>query len=111
MSELSALQRRFARMVGELIGEIYRRGYECSLGEAWRPVETAELYAEQGRGIASSLHTSRLAIDLILWHDDNVTFAPQDYRPIGEWWEDHGGAWGGRFNDYGHFSLAYGGRK
>lgn len=110
-------QAAFSVLVAKLIIEATRRGYTVTLGEAWRPPETAALYAKQGKGIAHSLHTDRLAIDLNLFRD-GVYFGRSDsYQPLGEWWEaqstaDLPCAWGGRFTkpDGNHFSIRHDGR-
>lgn len=104
-------QQRFAVMVGKLLMQADAMGYGVTLGEAYRPPELAALYARQGRGIANSLHTQRLAVDLHLFRDGKFLSTTEAHAPLGEWWESIGGAWGGRFNDGGHYSLTYGGRK
>ena len=104
-------QQRFALMVGKLLIQADAMGYGVTLGEAHRPPELAALYARQGRGIANSLHTQRLAIDLNLFKDGKFLTTTEAHAPLGEWWESIGGSWGGRFKDGTHYSLAYGGRK
>lgn len=99
----------FAVMVADLISFVHARRYLVSLGEAWRPPETARLYAERGIGIENSLHRQKLAIDLNIFHQDGSALTVEEYLPIGEFWEARGGAWGGRFQDYGHFSLEHDG--
>lgn len=103
----------FAVQVARLIRAAIRMGFDVTLAEAYRPRETAELYAAQGRGIANSLHTSRLAIDLNLFRDGKYLTKTDDYRRLGEWWEQQHplARWGGRFNDGNHFSFEHGGRK
>jgi hypothetical protein len=108
---LSEKQQRFAVMVAQLILKAVEMGYQVTLGEAERPKATAELYAAQGKGIANSLHTIRLAIDLNLFRDGTYLSTTDDHRPLGEWWESIGGSWGGRFNDGNHYSLAHDGRR
>ena len=108
---LGQKQRKFTRMVADLIIWAYDMGYEISLGEAWRPPETAELYAARGRGIANSLHTQKLAIDLNLFKDGKYLTKTEDHRPLGEFWESIGGTWGGHFNDGNHYSLEHNGVK
>lgn len=86
-------------------------------GEAHRPADVAALYAKQGRGIATSLHTQRLARDKMLILNGKYTPRAEDYEYAGLVWEAIGKpfgvetAWGGRFNDANHFSCAWGGRK
>lgn len=115
---LSSKQREFARLVGRLLRAIDSLGYEVTLGEAYRPPETAALYAKEGRGIARSLHTARLAIDLNLWRNNQYLTDPKEYLPAGELWESYSTpdihcCWGGRFQiaDAVHFSIAHGDLK
>lgn len=105
-------QSRFARLVGLLIEWTYLHGYEITFGEAFRTPEQARLNAATGKGIANSLHTQRLAIDLMLFRDGVYLTDSDDYRPLGEYWESLDGdcRWGGRFGDGNHFSLTYAGR-
>ena len=104
-------QRKFTRMVALLIQYAYERGYELTFGEAWRTPEQARRNAEAGTGIANSLHCDRLAVDFNLFKDGEYLTQTEDHRELGEFWESIGGAWGGRFNDGNHYSLAYRGRK
>jgi hypothetical protein len=108
---LGEKQRKFTLLAANLIQEAYRLGYQVTFGEAYRPPEVAERYAIEGRGIANSLHTSRLAIDLNLFRDGKYLTISNDYLPLGEFWETLGGSWGGRFSkpDGNHFSLEHNG--
>lgn len=108
---LGQKQRRFVLMVAGLIEYAYSLGYEMSFGEAYRTPEQAALNAKAGKGIANSLHTQRLAIDLNLFLDGQWLDKTADHEPLGIWWESIGGAWGGRFKDGNHYSLEHGGRK
>ena len=101
-------QSRFALLVAALINQAHVMGYEVTLGEAYRSGEEAARL-----GFKNSLHRSRLAIDLCLFRDGIFLTDSRDYQPLGEWWEQQGGSWGGRFSDPdgNHFSLAYEGRK
>jgi hypothetical protein len=116
MSSLRELQSIFAQLAANLIQQAEKFGYDVTLGEAWRSPETAKLYAEEGKGIANSLHIERLAIDLNLFKNGSYLTDTKDYELLGEWWEgqttdDYTCAWGGRFNDMDHFSIEYGGYK
>lgn len=109
-------QSQFAYMIGKLIMEAYLRGWELTLDEFYRPPETAELYAKQGRGSAKSLHTMKLAADINLFIGAKLQTSFAAYEPLGIFWESLGGSWGGRFTgkvarDLRHFSLAHGGMK
>lgn len=110
---LGEKQRLFSRLVAKLILQAYEMGYEVTLGEAWRSKETAEHYAKIGRGIKTSLHRDRLAIDLNLFKDGRFLMQTESHRPLGEWWEDQHELcrWGGRFSDGNHYSMEHGGRK
>ncbi len=105
---LHALQARFAGMVAHLILEAQRRGYEVTLGDAYRDPRVPY-------GHPTSLHKQRLAIDLNLFTGGVYLRTSEDHQPLGEWWEAQGGTWGGRFDapnqDGNHYSLAYNGMK
>lgn len=104
-------QSLFVQMVGKLIQWAYANGYELTFGEALRTQEQANSNAASGKGIANSLHLIKLAIDLNLFINGEYKEDTASYRPLGEYWESIGGAWGGRFNDGNHFSLEHQGRK
>ncbi len=109
MSELVKEQQKFSLMLGLLLVHIAREtDYRVTLGESWRTPEQAAANAAKGIGIKNSLHCERLAQDLNFFRDDKLVPPPEE---VGAWWEEQGGAWGGRFGDPPHFSLAYGGRK
>lgn len=108
---LGQKQRLFTRMVAQLIAFAYEQGFELTFGEAYRTPEQAALNAKSGKGIAKSLHTDRLAIDLNLFINGEYQQTSEAYTPLGEFWESIGGSWGGRFSDGNHFSLSHGGRK
>lgn len=111
---LSQHQRKFARLLPYLIDYIYTSGYEVTIGEVFRPPETAALYAKQGRGSARSLHTLKLAVDLNLFFNGRYLQSWRDHEPFGLFWEDLDKEcrWGGRFKsrDGNHYSLAWKGR-
>ena len=122
MSALGDKQRLFAKMMGEFLVWCYANDYEVTFGEATRPPELAALYASQGRGIANSLHTKRLALDINLFLDsslesDEDIYQPDSeaYRPLGEKWKSMHplNRWGGDFSrpDGNHFSMEHEGVK
>lgn len=105
---LGQKQRLFAKLLAELILHVYSKGYEVSLGEAWRsPEEAARL------GFPNSNHTRRLAVDLNLFRDGRYLHRTEDWQEFGEWWEGRHPLcrWGGRFRDGNHFSLEHEGVK
>src|SRR5574337_194561 len=114
MSDLLKAQTNFAYMVGQFLIWIFENHeVTVTFGEAYRTPEQAALNAAKGTGIAQSLHTSRLAIDLNLYIDGVYQTNTAAYEPLGVYWESIGGSWGGRFSkpDGNHFSLAYGGHR
>lgn len=116
MSEtLGQKQRRFTHLVSDLIAYAYASGYELTFGDAYRSPEQAQANAAAGKGIANSLHTQRLAIDLNLFVNGEYKTASEAYRQLGVYWESLGSdcCWGGRFSkpDGNHFSISHEGRK
>jgi len=107
----------FTRLLPRLIDRAHYLGFGATLGELYRPDETVELYALQGRGSLGSLHPLRLAVDLHLFrHEmDRMIYLTktEHHRPLGEWWErlDPRCRWGGRFGDGNHYSLEWEGRR
>lgn len=111
MESLGQKQRRFTKMVGQLILYAYSKGYELSFDECFRTPEQAALNAKNKKGIKNSLHTQRLAVDLNLFKNGVYLDKTEDHRPLGLYWESIGGTWGGRFNDGNHYSLEHNGVK
>ncbi len=111
---LSKEQRKFTKLVGQLINHAYVMGYELTLGDAYRdPRVHGEVGEKKSYSSGNSLHKSRLAIDFNLFVDNEYISNGNHpaYKELGEYWELIGGTWGGRFNDANHFSLEYQGRK
>ncbi len=107
MGTLRESQTRFAYKLGEFLLWCKEKGHEVTLGEAYRPRETAELYSKQGRGSRLSKHTQRLAIDLNYFVDGVYQKDTNAYLELGLKWESLGGIWGGRFHrrDGNHFEV------
>lgn len=103
----SILQAIFTANVARLILYINEQGYSCTFGEAYRPPETAALYAQQRRGIKNSLHCIRLAVDLNLFKDGAYLPNSEAHRPFGEYWEKLNALnrWGGRWADGNHYET------
>ena len=112
---LGAKQELFSKCLGRLLIWIYRQGWACRMGECYRTKEQAEIYAAQGKGIINSAHRKKLAVDLFLSIDGQVTWDNEDYEAAGEYWKSldplarHGGDFAGR--DSVHFSFEHGGVK
>ena len=110
---LGQKQELFSRLFGELICWVYDQGYALRIGEVHRPPETAEIYAKIGKGIKNSAHTRKLAADIFLVKDGQVTWAVEDYAELGEHWKSLHELcrWGGDFKnrDAVHFSIFHSG--
>ena len=106
---LRGKQSFFAVLVAQLIQYATGLGYEVTFGEAYRSPEEAARLAKLGKGIAASLHTSRLAIDLNLFRNGVYLSSTEAHRPLGEWWERQHPMcrWGGRFKraDGNHYEI------
>lgn len=108
--KLQEKQAKFAENVSALIAYIIKKGFTCTLGEAFRTKEQAAIYAKAGKGIVDSLHCERLAIDLNLFdpHGNYLTHS-DDYKQFGDFWKtlhpSH--RWGGDFKrqDGNHFEM------
>ena len=109
---LGAKQRKFSKMLAELILWIYEQGYEVTLGDAFRdPRLHGAVGEKKGYGHPKSCHKIRLACDLNLFKEGVYLSSTEDHRPIGEHWEAMGGSWGGRFQDGNHYSLEHEGMR
>ena len=116
---LGETQRKFSLAVGNLICKAYMRGYEVTLGDAYRdPRLHGPIGVTRGYGHRNSNHKRRLAIDLNLFRDGSYLDMTEDHRELGEWWEAHGEEiglplrWGGRFRnpDGNHYSCEWRGQ-
>lgn len=99
-------QSKFAKMTVLLFGYIDLLGYEWTYGDTYRDPRCPY-------GADTSLHRSRLAIDVNLFIDGQWQQSSEAYEMLGEFWEMLGGSWGGRFSspDGNHFSLEHEGRR
>ena len=109
---LGEKQRRFTRMLANLIKWAYDHGYELTVGDAYRdPRLHGAVGVKLGYGRSYSNHKIRLAMDFNLFKDGQFLQDTEDHRPLGEFWESLGGSWGGRFQDGNHYSLEHEGRQ
>jgi hypothetical protein len=110
--KLGEKQRKFTRMIADLIVFAYDNGYELTFGDAYRDPRLHGVDGEKrGYGASRSLHKVRLAVDFNLFKDGTFLQTTEDHSPLGEYWESIGGSWGGRFNDGNHYSIEWQGRK
>lgn len=110
MSELLKRQILFSRLLPKLIEKIYAGGYECTIGEVWRPAATAEYYAAKGAGTLKSCHIQKLAVDINLFWDGELLAQTDSHRQFGDFWKilDPLCRWGGDFStrkDGNHYSI------
>lgn len=109
---LGQKQRKFTRMIAQLIEYAYANGYELTFGDAYRdPRLHGDVGVKKSYSSANSLHKSRLAVDFNLFKNGQYLTTTEEHKPLGEYWESIGGAWGGRFNDGNHYSIEHQGRK
>jgi uncharacterized protein YcbK (DUF882 family) len=84
------------------------------LGEAYRSPQVAQLNAQSGAGIAHSLHTIGLAVDLKLFIKGEYQTQPEPYKVLADYWLtlDPLCSAGYYFHsvDADHFSITYQGR-
>jgi len=102
-------QSTFMWMLADLIRHADHLGYELTMGRGYVSPEANEAVG----GHPESNHLNRLAIDLNLFKDGRFLRTTEAHRPLGEYWESIGGAWGGRFakGDGNHYSLEHNGVK
>jgi len=106
-------QAKFTRDIARLVDWTYAMGYELTFGEAWRPPEMVQIYAERGSGSENSLHPDRLAVDFNLFRDGVYLTKTEDHAPLGMHWKqlDTANRWGGDFMenpDGNHYSRSVG---
>lgn len=111
---LGEKQEIFAQSLATLLREADRHGYGVRIGEVWRPPEMARIYAEQGKGIITSNHRNKLAVDIVLSVDGEIAWDGEPYRVLAGIWRglsapglDH--CWGGDFarRDVYHYSIRH----
>lgn len=115
MSALLQKQQLFAQLLGKLLTWVYANGFAVTVGDAYRTPDQAAANAAAGTGIAHSLHSDRLAIDLNLFIHGEYQATSEAYKPLGDYWKSlhEGCCWGGDFTtraDGNHFSITDGGR-
>jgi hypothetical protein len=114
VAPLTLLQKqfRFSQMVAALVIVAVERGFQVTLGDAYRdPRVFGPMGVRKGYGQGRSAHKQRLAIDLNLFKDGQYLQGTEAHRELGLWWEAQGGCWGGRFEDGNHYSLEHEGVK
>jgi len=109
---LGEKQKKFTKMLAQLINFAYDNGYELTVGDAYRdPRVHGQVGEKKSYSSANSVHKLRLAMDFNLFKDGKYLTKTEDYLRLGEFWESLGGSWGGKFEDGNHFSLEHEGKK
>ena len=113
---LSSKQQRFTQCIGMLIMFATHRGYALTMGDAYRDSRAFGSFGKKKLyAAAHSVHKKRLACDFNLFvNGEYIQDGNHDaWEILGSFWEtlDISARWGGRFQDYGHFSFEYNGYK
>lgn len=111
---LGQKQELFMRLLPVLIDKAHDLGFEIRGGDLFRDPRVHGAMGEKvGYSAANSCHKLKLAIDLLLFRDGVYLTDTEDYRELGEWWEQvhELTCWGGRFSDGNHFSITHEGSK
>jgi len=107
-------QKLLVKCLANLLEFAHTRGYEFTLGDAYRDTRTHGKFGEsKGYGHKNSNHKRRLAIDLNLFKNNIYLIDTKDHEPLGIYWESLHPlcAWGGRFEDGNHYSIEHEGMK
>lgn len=101
MNELFDRRALFTRLLPRLIDKMIQDGFSPLLGR------------DGLKHMKNSLHYDGLAVDIDLFKDGVYLDKSEDHKIFGEYWESlHPEcAWGGRWGDGNHYSLAFGRRK
>ena len=105
---------RFSEALAELVLHARDLGYEIAFNEVMDRVTEKDPTTDHMKG---SLHELGLAADMDLYKGGVYQSTTEAHEPLGTWWEVRGKnlglplAWGGRFKDGNHYSLAWQGRK
>jgi hypothetical protein len=108
MSDLFNKQVKLTRLIANLIIFAKEQGYELTFGDAYRDERATFPYSHD-----KSLHKKRLAVDFNVFRNGRLLRDGNSFIELGEFWENMGGTWGGRFknSDGCHFSIEHEGMK
>jgi len=110
VSALLDLQVEFTQSAAALIQRARALGYQVTFGQTYRTPEEAQQNADNGTGVANSLHCDRLAIDLNLYDAGRYITDGEGHEQLAIWWKSLGTRyrWGGDFKrrDFNHYSLS-----
>lgn len=99
---LSDKQFEFAKDVTKLLIYLINNGYKFTLGEALRTKEQQRIYFDSGASLTmNSQHLDKMAIDLNIWVDGDLTYNKDKLFRVGRYWKSLSpeNRWGGDFKD------------
>lgn len=104
MGAMLNAQVEFTHDVALLILRAEELGYRAK-GDQWkRSLEEQKRLVQQGQSrTMNSRHLLGLAIDLLLFKGDRYLTKTEEYRELGEWWENlrpGRNVWGGNFDGF-----------
>ena len=88
-------QSEFAKALGLLIIYAYSLGYELTFGDT---------YPGKFNHKDGSWHEKGLAIDINIFEYGILLKRTEDHLPLGTYWTQLGGTWGGNWDDGNHYS-------
>lgn len=94
-------QWRFLQDLAKLIQWAEKNNYTLSGGELYRTIEQQKIYFNSGKSqTMNSNHLKRLAIDLNVFVNGQLTYDWTTIKPLGDYWESLSvfNRWGGDFN-------------
>lgn len=87
MSTLLSQQFEFSRSLSKLLAFLHSRGYECSIGEVFRPQEMQNLYFKRGyTKVLYSRHQEKKAVDLAIFKNGVELTRKEEFKEIAEYW-------------------------
>ena len=99
----------FTSMVWQLLRFARNNGIDVALDYCKRSAEEQERLVKAGKSkTLKSKHVIGRAVDLIIFKDGEPLWDSPYYSILGQWWEQQGGTWGGRWeslNDVYHFEC------
>ena len=117
MATLTSRQVAHTRRIGLLLSYAFMSNIEVKVIEWNRLLSTQKEYVAKGVSkTLASRHLDNLATDIYIVDNGSAVFCNPDtpeglrgkYRALGNFWESHGGRWGGRFIDREAFKKKHG---
>ena len=100
----------FTKLVWRLLRFAQINGIDVALDYCKRSAEEQERLVKAGKSkTMKSKHVIGRAVDLIIFDGKEPKFDSPYYSILGNWWEQQGGTWGGRWEslrDLYHFEVS-----